>query len=122
MCFDYLCCLFYTRHEDIEFSHQNDFCKAMDIIIQNEPNLIIDHSEYGIIKFSKEWREWIEKISPELREWMKRYTPLDIRDKMGNDCDIYQTIFITNIPVKYHSQFLINIQKEYNNTYGTFIA
>jgi hypothetical protein len=52
---------------------------------------------------------------------MKRYTPFDIRDKMGDDCDIYQGVFITNIPERYHPEFLHQIQKEYKpNHYGTF--
>ena len=109
----------YIRHEydEIEIDEKDitTFQSAMNIILANEPNLILSYSNSGMIKFSKRWRKWYDNLKVS-KEFMSNHLPLDIKDTVGEHCDIYQEVFITNIPKESHSDFLQVILKEYSLT------
>jgi hypothetical protein len=106
----------YIRHQydEIEINEQDitTFQSAMNIILANEPNLILSYSQNGMIKFSKRWRKWYDNLKC-AKEFMSKHLPLDIKDTLGENSDIYQEVFITIIPIKDHSQFFQVILKEY---------
>jgi hypothetical protein len=109
----------YIRHQydEIEIDEKDitTFQSAMNIILANEPNLILSYSNNGVIKFSKKWKKWYETLKVS-KQFMSIHLPLDIKDKLGEECDIYQGVFITNIPKERHSDFLQVILKEYSLT------
>jgi len=106
----------YIRHQydEIEINEQDitPFQSAMNIILANEPNLILSYSQNGMIKFSKRWRKWYDNLKVS-KEFMSNHLPLDIKDRLGEECDIYQEVFITIISKEKHSLFLEVILKEY---------
>ena len=106
----------YIRHEydqiEIDEKDITAFQSAMNIILANEPNLILSYSQNGMIKFSKRWRKWYDNLKVS-KEFMSNHLPLDIKDTVGEDCDIYQEVFITIISKEKHSLFLEVILKEY---------
>lgn len=114
MCLKWFFSIFYNDYEDFPLVQSDDpFLKGIDILMKEEPNLVLAYSEEGGVRFSNEWRKWYTRLHPKAYEFFKNYQPLDVQSKLGPDFNISQFVFLTRIPKEKHEEFYQSILNEY---------